>query len=152
MYTDQYVCKHTQTQAIGYWNPAGKLNRNVKLFIQYQLLWWFQIFNTVLTRQSPLGGMSDSVCVRKRGGAQRACPAMTFTENVPREVCPGCENCRWRDQKENKWIYQALSKYPLRKEFFLMLLTQVKYTMIRENLLKFSFCNWRHLERPLLGC
>lgn len=147
MPTDQYVYIHTQTWALGYWNPAEKLNGNMKLFIQYELLWWFQIFNIVLTRHSPLGGMSDLVSVRKQGGAQGACPAVTFTENVPCEVCPTRENCRWRNGKEKKWIYQAPSKYPLRKES-LIPLTQVKYMMIRENLLKFSFATgdtWREL-------
>lgn len=120
IYMDQYVCVyiHTPTQEVGYWNPAERLNRNMKLFVQFQLLWWFHIFNIVLTRHSPLGGMSALVCLRKWGGAQGACPAVTLTENVACEVCPGCENCRWRDLSENKWIYQAPSKYPLRKESF----------------------------------
>lgn len=93
--------------------------------------------------------MSDSVCLRKRGGAQGACPAMTLTENVPCEVCPGCENCRWRDLNKNKYIKPIVNILSERNLSHALNSGEV-YDDQGE--LEVQLSNWRHLETALLGC
>lgn len=117
MHTDLYVYIHTNSSdshlcswvscswKLGYWNPAGKLNRNIKLLNWYQLFCLFGAFNIALTMHSPLGGMSHSVCVRKQCDARGAYSALTFTACVLCEVSPGWELQMDRSRrKSNEYI------------------------------------------------
>lgn len=142
-------CLHTDqdVRTTGDWKPAGKLSRTMKWFPQCQLLGRFQVFRVASRRLWPLGGVSGSGCAGKQGGAQGPCP-VTCTKSLLHALCPGCENCRWRSQKENKWMYRAPSEYPLRRECFSCPLLRWSIWSSGKNLLKFIFAtgdSWREL-------